>query len=194
MLSTWPFLTSSRQEPVFWNSAFNRLISALFQDKLSQLSVPDPTCRWITNFLSDREQHVKLGSKSLTTGPSTLAALFPLYSSPRTQTAATQVLNMSIWLILRMTQPSLGRYASPLPRTSADCNILSSTHRRWSVTICHRFRIYMATSHPKNKCFQTLPSGKKLCVIPQKLFLLLCCWLHEHFWMTPQNTVVCVCV
>jgi len=33
---------------------------ALLQDKLSQLSVPDSTCRWITDFLSNRKQHVRL--------------------------------------------------------------------------------------------------------------------------------------
>ncbi len=43
-----------------FSSAFNTLIPALLQDKLSQLSLPDSTCRWITDFLSDRRQHVKL--------------------------------------------------------------------------------------------------------------------------------------
>ena len=31
-------------------------LPALLQEKLSQLSVPDSTCRWITDFLSDRKQ------------------------------------------------------------------------------------------------------------------------------------------
>uniref|UniRef100_A0A8C5D7S9 G-protein coupled receptors family 1 profile domain-containing protein n=1 Tax=Gouania willdenowi TaxID=441366 RepID=A0A8C5D7S9_GOUWI len=43
------------------SSAFNTIIPALLQDKLSQLNVPNSTCQWITDFLSDRKQHVKLG-------------------------------------------------------------------------------------------------------------------------------------
>nr|XP_008303569.1 PREDICTED: uncharacterized protein LOC103375141 [Stegastes partitus] len=46
---------------VNFNSAFNTIIPALLQDKLSQLNVPDSTCRWITDFLSDRKHHMKLG-------------------------------------------------------------------------------------------------------------------------------------
>ena len=42
-------------------SAFNTIIPALLQDKLSQLHVSDSTCICITDFLSDRKQHVKLG-------------------------------------------------------------------------------------------------------------------------------------
>uniref|UniRef100_A0AAQ4P2L3 Alkylated DNA repair protein AlkB homologue 8 N-terminal domain-containing protein n=1 Tax=Gasterosteus aculeatus aculeatus TaxID=481459 RepID=A0AAQ4P2L3_GASAC len=66
MLSTWPSTTSSSiwtpQEPtrtrirfVDFSSAFNTIIPSLLQDKLS-------TCKWITNILSDRKQHVKLAS------------------------------------------------------------------------------------------------------------------------------------
>jgi len=47
-------------------SAFNTIILALLKDKLSQLSVPDSTCRWITDFLSNRKRHVRLGNMSLT--------------------------------------------------------------------------------------------------------------------------------
>ena len=36
-------------------------VPSLLQDKTSQLSVPDSTCWWITDFLSDRRQHVKMG-------------------------------------------------------------------------------------------------------------------------------------
>ncbi|KAF0032199.1 hypothetical protein F2P81_014489 [Scophthalmus maximus] len=54
---------------VDFSFAFNTIIPVLLHDKLSQLQVTDPTCRWITNFLSDRKQHMKLGkhvSNSLT--------------------------------------------------------------------------------------------------------------------------------
>ncbi|KAK0156400.1 putative RNA-directed DNA polymerase from transposon BS [Merluccius polli] len=55
-------------------------------EKLSQLSVPDSTCRWITDFLSDRKQHVKLGkhvsdSQSISTGSPQGCVLSPLLFS-----------------------------------------------------------------------------------------------------------------
>ncbi|KAK9536483.1 hypothetical protein VZT92_006258 [Zoarces viviparus] len=46
---------------VDFNSAFNTIIPSLLHDKLSQLQVPDSTCKWITDFLSDRKHRVKLG-------------------------------------------------------------------------------------------------------------------------------------
>ena len=71
---------------VDYSSAFNTIIPTLLQDKLSQLHVPDSTCRWITDFLSDRKQHVKLGkhvSNSLTisTGSPQGCVLSPLLFS-----------------------------------------------------------------------------------------------------------------
>ncbi|KAI9999457.1 hypothetical protein NQD34_018188 [Periophthalmus magnuspinnatus] len=47
---------------VDFSSAFNTILPALLQDKLVQLNVPDSTCRWITDFLTDRRQHVWLGN------------------------------------------------------------------------------------------------------------------------------------
>ncbi|TWW73210.1 hypothetical protein D4764_15G0006040 [Takifugu flavidus] len=49
---------------VDFSSAFNTIRPALLQDKLSQLSVPASLCRWITHFLTDQGQYVRLG-KSL---------------------------------------------------------------------------------------------------------------------------------
>ncbi|KAK0144347.1 RNA-directed DNA polymerase from mobile element jockey [Merluccius polli] len=71
---------------VDFSSAFNTIIPALLQEKLSQLSVPDSTCRWITDFLSDRKQHVKLGkhvsdSQSISTGSPQGCVLSPLLFS-----------------------------------------------------------------------------------------------------------------
>ncbi|KAF7643177.1 hypothetical protein LDENG_00243990 [Lucifuga dentata] len=76
---------------VDFSSAFNSIIPALLQDKLSQLNVPDSTCRWITDFLSDRRQHVRLGKHVSDCGPSALdphkavsslsSALLPLPNS-----------------------------------------------------------------------------------------------------------------
>lgn len=63
--------------------------SSLLQDKLSQLSRPDSTCRWITDFLSDRRQHVKLGkhvsdSRTISTRSPQGCVLSPLLFSLHT--------------------------------------------------------------------------------------------------------------
>ena len=68
---------------VDFSSAFNTIIPALLQDKLSQLNVPDSTCRWITDFLSDRRQRVRLGkhvsdSRTISTGSPQGCVLSPL--------------------------------------------------------------------------------------------------------------------
>ncbi|KAK3548220.1 hypothetical protein QTP70_005157 [Hemibagrus guttatus] len=46
---------------VDFSSAFNTIIPTLLQTKLAQLSVPSSICQWITSFLTDRHQLVKLG-------------------------------------------------------------------------------------------------------------------------------------
>ncbi|KAK3543036.1 hypothetical protein QTP70_008752 [Hemibagrus guttatus] len=43
------------------SSAFITIIPTLLQTKLTQLSVPSSICQWITSFLTDRHQLVKLG-------------------------------------------------------------------------------------------------------------------------------------
>lgn len=68
------------------SSAFNTIIPAWLQHKLSQLGVPDSTCRWITDFLSDRKQCVKLGkhtsdSRSISTGSPQGCVLSPMLFS-----------------------------------------------------------------------------------------------------------------
>uniref|UniRef100_A0AAQ4Q5M4 Reverse transcriptase domain-containing protein n=1 Tax=Gasterosteus aculeatus aculeatus TaxID=481459 RepID=A0AAQ4Q5M4_GASAC len=69
-----------------FSSAFNTIIPSLLQDKLSQLHVPDSTCKWITDFLSDRKQHVKLGKhvsafRTISTGSPQGCVLSPLLFS-----------------------------------------------------------------------------------------------------------------
>ncbi len=46
---------------VDFSSAFNTIIPSLLQPKLTQLSVPTSVCQWITSFLTDRQQLVRLG-------------------------------------------------------------------------------------------------------------------------------------
>ncbi|KAL0193320.1 hypothetical protein M9458_011616, partial [Cirrhinus mrigala] len=42
------------------SSAFNTIMPDLPSDKLTQLSVPTSICQWITSFLTDRQQLVRL--------------------------------------------------------------------------------------------------------------------------------------
>ena len=71
---------------VDFSSAFNTIIPSLLKDKLIQLGVPDSTCRWIIDFLSDRKQHVRLGkhlseSRTISTGSPQGCVLSPLLFS-----------------------------------------------------------------------------------------------------------------
>lgn len=54
--------TYARVLLVVFSSVFNVIIPALLHSKLFQLNVPESTCRWITDSLSNRKQHMKLGN------------------------------------------------------------------------------------------------------------------------------------
>ncbi|KAL0153421.1 hypothetical protein M9458_051259 [Cirrhinus mrigala] len=60
---------------VDFSSAFNTIIPDILQIKLSQLSVPTSICQWITSFLTDRQQLVRLGK--LTSGTRTISTGTP---------------------------------------------------------------------------------------------------------------------
>ncbi|KAK3560434.1 hypothetical protein QTP86_008440 [Hemibagrus guttatus] len=69
-----------------FSSAFNTIIPTLLQTKLTQLSVPSSICQWITSFLTDRHQLVKLGkftsySRTTSTGTPQGCVLSPLLFS-----------------------------------------------------------------------------------------------------------------
>ncbi|KAK3517722.1 hypothetical protein QTP70_016495, partial [Hemibagrus guttatus] len=71
---------------VDFSSAFNTIIPALLRDKLFQLNVPDSMCSWITDFLTDRRQFVRLGThvsdlQHISTGSPQGCVLSPLLSS-----------------------------------------------------------------------------------------------------------------
>ncbi len=76
MQSTWDCTTSSNiwtnqglmQGSCLWTSAPLSTPSSLtLQKKLTQLSVPTSICQWITSFLTDRQQLVRLGKFSSNT-------------------------------------------------------------------------------------------------------------------------------
>ncbi len=77
---------------VDFSSAFNTIIPDTLQNKLTQLSVPTSVCQWITSFLRDRQQLVRLGNSHPAPVRSVLellrAAFSPHCSSPSTRTTA----------------------------------------------------------------------------------------------------------
>ncbi len=71
---------------VDFSSAFNTIIPDTPQNKLTQLSVPTSICQWITSFLTDRQQLVRLGeltsnTRTISTGAPQGCPLSPLLFS-----------------------------------------------------------------------------------------------------------------
>ncbi len=71
---------------VDFSSVFNTITPTLLQTKLTQLSVPSSICQWITSFLTNRQQLVRLGkfmsnSRSTNTGAPQGYVLSPLLFS-----------------------------------------------------------------------------------------------------------------
>ncbi|KAK9515536.1 hypothetical protein VZT92_026176 [Zoarces viviparus] len=71
---------------VDFSSAFNTINPAMLQSKLSQLTVPASTCQWVTNFLTDRTQQVRMGKitssiRTISTGAPHGCVLSPLLFS-----------------------------------------------------------------------------------------------------------------
>ncbi|XP_034418653.1 mirror-image polydactyly gene 1 protein isoform X8 [Cyclopterus lumpus] len=98
---------------VDFSSAFKTIIPSL-HDKLSQLHVPDSTCKWITDFLSDRKQHVKLGkhvsaSRSISTSSSQGCVLSPLLFSLYTNSCTSSHLSVKLLRFADDTTPLGGR-------------------------------------------------------------------------------------
>ncbi len=71
---------------VDFSLAFNSIMPDLLSDKLTQLSMPTSICQWITSFLTDRQQLVKLGkltsrTLAISTGAPLGCVLSPLLLS-----------------------------------------------------------------------------------------------------------------
>ncbi|KAL0167324.1 hypothetical protein M9458_039168, partial [Cirrhinus mrigala] len=71
---------------VDFSSAFNTIIPTLLQTKLNHLSVPNSISQWITSFLTDRQQLVRMGtlmssSRTTNTGAPQGCVLSPLLFS-----------------------------------------------------------------------------------------------------------------
>ncbi len=71
---------------VNFNSAFNTIIPDTLQNKLTQLTITTFICQWITSFLTDRKQLVRLGkfsssTRTISTGAPQGCVLSPLLFS-----------------------------------------------------------------------------------------------------------------
>lgn len=86
---------------VDFSSAFNIIIPPLLQYKFSKLNLPDSTCRWITDFLSDRKQ------LDLDQQHRILPRLRPFSFAPNTE---PPVISLSRSWSLRMTPTSLSSF------------------------------------------------------------------------------------
>ncbi len=80
---------------VDFSSAFNTIIPNLLLPKLTQLSVPTSFCQWITSFLTDRQQLVRLGkfssnTRTISTGAPQGCVLSPLLLSLYTNDCASK--------------------------------------------------------------------------------------------------------
>ncbi len=69
--------------------AFNNIIPSLLQPKLNLLSVPTSVCQWVTSFLTDRQQVVRLekfssSTRTISTGAPQGCVLSPLLFSQYT--------------------------------------------------------------------------------------------------------------
>ncbi len=68
---------------VVFSLAFSTIIPNLLLPKLTQLSVPSSVCKWITSFLTDRQQRVRLGEYTSSTRTISTGAPQGCVLSPR---------------------------------------------------------------------------------------------------------------
>ncbi len=88
---------------VDFSSAFNTIIPNLLLPKLTQLSIPTSICQWITIFLTDRQQLVRLGkytssNRTISTGAPQGCVLSPLLFSLYTNDCTAKVKSSHLYL------------------------------------------------------------------------------------------------
>ncbi len=79
-----------------FSSAFNTIIPNLLLPPPSQLSVPTSICQWINSFLTDKQQLMRLGKYTSSTGAPQGCALSPLLFSLYTNDCTSKVLSVKL--------------------------------------------------------------------------------------------------
>ncbi len=86
---------------VDFSSAFNTIMPGLLSVKLTELSVPTSICQWITSFLTDRQQLVRLGkltsrTRTISNGAPQVCVLSPLLFSFYTNDCTSKDLSVKL--------------------------------------------------------------------------------------------------
>ncbi len=127
---------------VDFSSAFNTIIPNLLVPKLTQLSVPTSVCQWITSFLTDRQQLVRLGKFSsstctISTGAPQDCVLSPLIFSLYTNDCTSPLVSSANFRSLTQSSASFRTVKSlptadpadpppfPSPHHTSDYQIIS---------------------------------------------------------------------
>ncbi len=92
-----------------FDSAFSTIIPDTLQNKLTQLSVPTSICQWITSFLTDRQQLVRLGkltsnTRTISTGAPQGCALSPLLFSLYTNDCTSKDPSVKLTTVIGLIQ------------------------------------------------------------------------------------------
>ncbi len=127
---------------VDFSSAFNTIIPDTLQNKLTQLSVPTFVCQWITSFLTDRQQLVRLGKFWSSTHTTSTGAPQGCFSPSTRMTAHLKTPLSSSWSL--QTTPHLSasfRKVTSLPTDRRLRSWLSgAVLTTWSLTRSKQWR------------------------------------------------------
>ncbi len=122
---------------VDFSSAFNTTIPSLLQSKLTQLSIPTFVCQWITSFLTDRQQVVRLGKFSSSTHTiSTGAPQGCVFSPHQLMCRPLHINNCLVQLSYQIwpkktTEGSPDCWADPKPPHSPRTVLIQSEQKGW---------------------------------------------------------------
>ncbi len=203
---------------VDFSSAFNTIIQDTLQNKLTQLSVPTSVCQWITSFLTDRQQVVRLGKLSSSTRTISTGApkgcvlsplLFSLYTNDCTSKDPSVKLvkfadDTTLIGLIQDGDESAHRQEVEEPAVWCSLNNLElNTFKtlemiadfRRTLTKKRADKITLDPSHPAHSLFELLPSGRRYRALStrttrQKQFLSPRNPSHEHLTLNMEHTTL----